>query len=308
MSNILTLNLPATGERLDKALTVAYPDFSRSQWQKLLAEGLVTTADGQPIKPKFKIDETLTVTVALPETADTTLEAENIPLDILYEDSDLLAINKPAGLVVHPALGNHTGTLVNALLFYCGDEFVVGNERRPGIIHRLDKDTSGIILVAKNDKTLDFLQKQFKRRTVKKEYLALVEGRIQPEAALIDAPIGRDVRQRKKMAVIRPGGSATARPAQTRYAIETQYEGYTLVRCFPLTGRTHQIRVHLAFVGYPIVGDTVYGRAKQTVRLKRHFLHAARITFIRPSDKTEVALEAPLPSDLTHLLRQLEEV
>jgi 23S rRNA pseudouridine1911/1915/1917 synthase len=303
----LTLNLPASGDRLDKALALAYPDFSRSHWQKLLAEGHVTTADGQPLKPKLKLDEPLDIVVQLPETAETELVAENIPLDILYEDADMLAINKPAGLVVHPAVGNHSGTLVNALLYHCGDELSVGNERRPGIIHRLDKDTSGIILVAKNDKALDFLQKQFKRRTISKEYLALVEGKIQPEVALIDAPIGRDPRQRKKMAVIRLGGSATARPAQTHYSLETAYEGYTLVRCKPVTGRTHQIRVHLAYIGFPIVGDTVYGRAKQTAKLKRHFLHAARLTFTRPSDQMSLTLEAPLPSDLTHLLRQLEE-
>lgn len=304
----LTLTLPAGTDRLDKALTTAYPNFSRSQWQKLLADGLVTTADGQPLKPKLKVETELVVTVELPETAETTLEAENIPLDILYEDADMLVINKPAGMVVHPALGNHNGTLVNAVLFHCAPELSVSNERRPGIVHRLDKDTSGLILVAKNDRALDMLQRQFKRRTVKKEYLALVEGKISPEAALIDAPIGRDPRQRKQMAVIRPGGSATSRPAQTQYAIETQYEAFTLVRCLPLTGRTHQIRVHLAYIGFPIVGDAVYGRSKQKARLKRHFLHAARITFQRPSDKQEITLEAPLPSDLTHLLRQLEEV
>ena len=308
MSNLLTLTLPATGDRLDKALTAAYPEFSRTQWQKLLADGQVTTADGEPLKPKLKLDDPLEVRVQLPApTAVAHLTAENIPLEILYEDSDMLAINKPAGMVVHPAVGNQSGTLVNALLHHCGDELLIGHERRPGIVHRLDKDTSGVILVAKNDKALDFLQKQFKRRTISKEYLALVEGAIQPEAALIDAPIGRDPRQRKKMAVIRPGGSATARPAQTQYHTETNYDGYTLVRCKPITGRTHQIRVHLAYIGYPIVGDTVYGRAKQTVKLKRHFLHAARIAFARPSDKTRLTLDAPLPNDLTHLLRQLEE-
>jgi 23S rRNA pseudouridine1911/1915/1917 synthase len=196
--------------------------------------------------------------------------------------------------------------LVNAVLYNCGDELNVSNEKRPGIVHRLDKETSGVILVAKHDRALDYLQTQFKERTIKKEYLALVDGHIKPENALIDAPIGRDTRQRKKMAVIRPNSSATSRPAQTQYKLEMEYEDFSLVRCFPFTGRTHQIRVHLAYAGYPIVGDAVYGRRKQQMKLKRHFLHAAKITFQRPSDGETLSFEAPLPPELQQILDKFE--
>lgn len=302
----IEITLEPTGDRIDKALAAAYPEMSRAQWQRLIKDGAVTI-DDESVKAKYKVDAPITVTVVLPPTAETELVAQNIPLEILYEDGDMLAIHKPAGMVVHPAVGHESGTLVNAVLYYCGDELSISNEKRPGIVHRLDKDTSGVILVAKNDKALDFLQNQFKERTIKKEYLALVEGHIQPESALIDAPIGRDVRQRKKMAVIRPNSSATSRPAQTQYKLEMGYDEFSLVRCFPYTGRTHQIRVHLAYIGYPIVGDDVYGRRKQRLKLKRHFLHAAKITFQRPSDGETLSCEAPLPSELQHVLNQISE-
>lgn len=302
----IEITLEPTGDRIDKALAAAYPEMSRAQWQRLIKDGAVTIED-ESVKPKYKVDAPITVVAVLPPTEDTELVAQNIPLEILYEDGDLLAINKPAGMVVHPAVGHESGTLVNAVLYHCGDELSISHEKRPGIVHRLDKDTSGVILVAKNDKALDFLQQQFKTRTIKKEYLALVEGHIQPESALIDAPIGRDVRQRKKMAVIRPNSSATSRPAQTQYKLEMEYDEFALVRCFPHTGRTHQIRVHLAYIGYPIVGDDVYGRRKQRIKLNRHFLHAAKITFQRPSDGETISCEAPLPSALQHVLKQIAE-
>lgn len=302
----IEITLEPSGDRIDKALAAAYPEMSRAQWQRLIKDGAVTIED-ESVKPKYKVDTPITVVAVLPPTEATELVAQNIPLEILYEDGDLLAINKPAGMVVHPAVGHESGTLVNAVLYHCGDELSISHEKRPGIVHRLDKDTSGVILVAKNDKALDFLQQQFKTRTIKKEYLALVEGHIQPESALIDAPIGRDVRQRKKMAVIRPNSSATSRPAQTQYKLEMAYDEFSLVRCFPHTGRTHQIRVHLAYIGYPIVGDDVYGRRKQRIKLNRHFLHAAKITFQRPSDGETISCEAPLPSALQHVLNQIAE-
>jgi 23S rRNA pseudouridine1911/1915/1917 synthase len=307
----LSLTLPPDlqGERLDKALSTLYPDLSRAQWQRLMADEMVRLNDDTAVKPNQKVRGGEIITATLPPTSETNLIAEDIALDILYEDDDLLAINKPAGMVVHPAVGNETGTLVHAVLHHCPDVLDVGGERRPGIVHRLDKETSGVILVAKHDRALNYLQAQFKERTTQKTYLALVEGQIKPERALIDAPIGRDPKQRKLMAVIPEGrrSSATSRPAQTRYDTAVAYPHHTLVQCSPLTGRTHQIRVHLAYIGHPIVGDTVYGRRKPTLPLNRHFLHAASLTFRRPSDEQELTINAPLPPELQQLLNQLDE-
>lgn len=301
MSRQLDLILDASGERIDKALAEAHPDLSRSQWQQLISDGLVTVG-GQTVKASLRLEGGEHVHAVLPDIAETDLLAQKIPLDIIYEDADVLAVNKPAGMVVHPSPGHETGTLVNAILGYTHDLQGVGGERRPGIVHRLDKETSGLILVAKNDVALRHLQRQFKRRTVHKTYLALVEGHIQPPQALIDAPIGRDPRHRKRMAVIAPGSGARSRAAQTEYKLLESYEANSLVECYPRTGRTHQIRVHLAFAGFPIVGDETYGRRKQRIALERHFLHASRLTFRRPSDEHELTLHAPLPQALQTVL------
>ena len=300
----ITVTLDTIGARLDRALAEALPDLSRTQVQKLIKEGEVQL-NGQPVKSSLRLEQPETLVVVLPELVVTELKPEAIPLDIRYEDADIILVNKPAGMVVHPAIGHETGTLVHAILSHCPDLPGIGGEKRPGIVHRLDKDTSGLMLVAKNDKALRFLQKQFKERTVSKTYLALVEGDIQPPAAFIDAPIGRDPRQRKKMAVIR-SQSFASRPAQTSYQLLTSYGDYSLVECHPHTGRTHQIRVHLAFVGFPLVGDTVYGRRKQTLPLNRHFLHAAALSFLRPSDHEPLSFEAELPAELQAILDQLE--
>ena len=300
------LTLAAPGERLDRALAAAMPDLSRAQWQRLIKEGQVTLA-GEPAKASLRLEGGERIIAVIPEVEETELIPEVIPLDVRYEDNDILLLNKPAGMVVHPAAGHERGTLVNAVLAYCPDLEGVGGEKRPGIVHRLDKDTSGLILVAKNDRALRHLQAQFKARTVGKVYVALVEGQIRPPAALIDAPIGRDPRQRKKMSVILTRtGSVRARPAQTRYHTLTVYDDYSLLECELHTGRTHQIRVHLAYIGYPIVGDTVYGRRKQRIPLKRHFLHAAELTFRRPSDNEEVTFRTELPAELQAVLDQLE--
>lgn len=299
----MVINLDRPGERLDRALAAARPDISRAQWQRLIKEACVTL-DGRPVKASQRLEGGESLVVVLPPVVDTELQPEAIPLEILYEDADLLVVNKPAGMVVHPAAGHDHGTLVNAILAHCPDLPGVGGERRPGIVHRLDKDTSGIILVAKHDAALTFLQRQFKQRTVQKTYLALVEGHLTPAEALIDAPLGRDPRQRKQMAVIPPGGSATARPSQTRYLVLDRYDEYTLVACYPLTGRTHQIRVHLAFAGHPIVGDKVYGRRKQPLGLDRHFLHAAEIAFTRPGGQA-MHFKVGLPPELQQLLDTL---
>ncbi|MCO5192524.1 MAG: RluA family pseudouridine synthase [Anaerolineae bacterium] len=300
----LAFSLDLPGKRLDQALAQTMPDWSRVQWQRYIKEGFVTV-NGAPAKPSMRLEGGEQIVAALPPVADTELVAEAIPLDIRYEDDDMLVVNKSADMVVHPAAGHDSGTLVNAVLHHCPDLPGIGGERRPGIVHRLDKDTSGLIVIAKNDNALRYLQNQFKERTVEKEYLALVDGLIHPSQALIDAPIGRDPRQRKKMTVIPPGSSASSRPAQTSYVAETFFEDHTLVRCDLHTGRTHQIRVHLAYIGFPIVGDTVYGRRKPSLQLRRQFLHAAVLTIRRPSDDQPLRLEAELPADLQAIIDQL---
>jgi 23S rRNA pseudouridine1911/1915/1917 synthase len=300
------LVLQATGERLDKALADVLKELSRTQCQQLISEGRVAV-DGLSPKASMRLEGGERVVVTLPELAETGLRPEPIPLDIRYEDEDCIVVNKAAGMVVHPSSGHEHGTLVHAILAHCPDVIGVGGERRPGIVHRLDKGTSGLILVAKNDRALRHLQAQFKTRTVNKGYLALVEGRIQPSTAIIDAPLGRDPRKRKKMSVI-TSHSARSRPAQTSYSTVSTFEGYTLVACSPHTGRTHQIRVHLAYVGFPIAGDKVYGRRKQRLPLERHFLHAVRLGFRRPADDQELSFEAELPADLQVVLDNLVAV
>lgn len=297
----ITLNAP--GERIDRALAAARPDISRMRWQKLIKDGCVTLS-GVPVKSSLRLEGGETVSVVLPELQETELQPEAMDLDVRYEDRDLLVVNKPAGMVVHPAPGHSQGTLVNGLLAYCPDLSGVGGVRRPGIVHRLDKETSGLIIIAKHDQSLIRLQDQFRERKIEKLYLALVEGMIHPAEAIIDAPIGRDPRQRQRMAVIPPGSSATARPAQTSYRALTFFDDFTLVECNPRTGRTHQIRVHMAFAGYPIVGDTIYGRRKQRIHLKRHFLHAARLTFRRMNGRN-ITVEAGLPPELQQVIDAL---
>lgn len=300
---VLTLDTP--GERLDKALAGKLPAFSRVQIQRLIQEGQVRMG-GATVKASMRLAGGERVTVTLPPVEETALIAQEIPLDIQYEDEDLLLINKPAGMVVHPAKGHESGTLVNAVLAHCPDLPGIGGERRPGIVHRLDKDTSGLILVAKNDQALRHLQAQFKKRTVQKVYIALGEGHFKAGQALIDAPIGRDPRNRKRMAVIPPNASDVSRPAQTEVRLLDYYGRYSLLECRPLTGRTHQIRVHLAFAHCPIVGDITYGARKQPLLPDRHFLHAAGLTFKRPSDEKELSFRIALPEALTRILDEIE--
>lgn len=301
----VTLNSP--GERLDKALTTAVPQLSRMQWQRLIEAGLVSW-QGRPLtKPSLRLSGGETVIAILPAPQPTDLVSEDIPLDIRYEDSDIIVVNKPAGMVVHPGTGHYTGTLANAIVHHCPDLRGVGGEMRPGIVHRLDKYTSGLLVIAKHDQAMHYVQHQFKKRTVRKLYLALVEGEIQPPTALIDAPIGRDPAQRKKMAVIQPHPtySRHARPAQTHYTTLEQFAAFSYLACDLQTGRTHQIRVHLAYIGYPIVGDNIYGRRKNKLNLKRYFLHAAELTLKRPSDGQQLTLHAELPLELENILTML---
>lgn len=307
-SEQIELKPEAPGDRLDHALAGVHPDLSRMQWQRLIKDGAVTINGRSATKASLRLTGDEVVTAVLPEVVEVGLEPENIPLDIRYEDDDILLINKPAGIVVHPSVGNETGTLVNAVLYYCPDLEGIDFTMRPGVVHRLDKYTSGLIIMAKNDRALRYMQAQFKDRTIKKRYVALVEGKIKPEAALIDAPLGRDPKQRKKMAVIPPNSSATSRESQTKYETAVSYNNFTLVNCYPITGRTHQIRVHLAYVGYPIVCDHIYGRRRASFPdLKRHFLHAAQISFKRPFDDEELTFTAELPPELQAIIDQLDK-
>jgi len=302
------LTLDDQGERLDKALTAAMPELSRMQWQRLIKEDRVLV-NGQSASPSQRLRGGEQITADIPDAVESELVAESIPLDIRYEDDDILIVNKPAGMVVHPGTGHDSGTLVNALLAHCPDLPGIGNTKRPGIVHRLDKYTSGLLVIAKNDLAQRYLQQQFKERTVGKKYLALVDGQIQPRSALIDAPIGRDPRHRKRMSVIVPGTprarSARARSAQTQYQALTVYDQYSFIECVIFTGRTHQIRVHLAYINYPVVGDHVYGRRKQPFALKRQFLHAAELTFKRPGDQKKLSFSAELPLELQEILDSL---
>lgn len=289
------------GVRLDRYLAKRLPDLSRSYLQRLIEEGLVTI-DGRAIRSSHKVRSGEHILVRVPPPIPLEAQPEPITLDIIYEDADLIVVNKPAGMVVHPAPGHRSGTLVNAILAHCPDLTGIGGALRPGIVHRLDKDTSGLMIVAKNDAAHRHLQSQFKRRTVEKAYIALVEGHLEPACGLIDAPLGRDPKRRQRMAVVPKGG----REAQTRYRVLRYYDDYTLVEAEPLTGRTHQIRVHFAAIGHPIAGDPVYGRKRIKFNLKRQFLHAARLSFLRPRGGERVTLRAPLPPELQAALAELE--
>ncbi len=306
---LLTLVAAGGGERLDKWLAGQLPDRSRAEVQRWIEAGQVTSA-GRALKQSYRVGQGDVIEVVIPPAGEYDVEPEDIPFEALYEDADVLVINKPAGMVVHPAAGNWRGTLVNAVLFHVPDLEGVGGAHRPGIVHRLDKDTSGVILVAKNDAAHRHLQTQFKNREVQKTYLALVYGGLDPVSGEINGAIGHDPRDRKRMGVI---AASQGRPATTRYETLTVYrmpgtgERLTLVACRPLTGRTHQIRVHLAHIHHPIVGDEVYGpRRKLPFPCPRQFLHAQRLRFRLPSTGELVEFSAPLPPDLQVVLDILD--
>ena len=301
---ILTLEFEnAESERLDHFLAEELTDYSRSRLQSFIKEGLVRV-DGEPAK---KYGQMLTpgqmITVIIPEVRPSGLIPEEIPLDIIYEDEQSIVINKPAGMVVHPAAGHESGTLVHAVLAHCDDLKGFGGEIRPGVVHRLDRDTSGIIVMAKNEKAHIFLQEQFKERSINKRYLALVDGAPPTPTGRVEAPIGRDPVRRQQMAILTPD---KGRAAVTEYHTVHSYAKHTLIEAHPLTGRTHQIRVHMAFLKCPIVGDVLYGRRKQSIELNRHFLHAFRLTILLPGHKEPMTFEAPLPDDLTKVLEELQ--
>lgn len=304
----LTVTPENQGQRLDRWLAMALPEHSRSEVQRWIKEGLVLVDNGIA-KASQKVEDGQVVDVQVPPTSASELQAEAIPLSILYEDHDLLVIDKAAGMVVHPAPGHSGGTLVNAVLYHCPQIEGVGGERRPGIVHRLDKETSGLIIVAKNDRAHRHLQEQFKARTVFKEYLALVEGHVEPAHARIVAPLGRHPTDRLRQAILPP---EKGRAAVTEYRVLGYYSAaihdsnatanFTLVSVILHTGRTHQIRVHFAWRKHPVVGDTLYGYHKPRLPLDRQFLHAHRLRFRLPSTGEEKEFVAPLPAELQNLL------
>jgi 23S rRNA pseudouridine1911/1915/1917 synthase len=292
----------AESVRLDKALVSWLPEQSRNRLQNLIREGFVRVNSVPVQKNGHALQPGDRVQIELPPASPGELIAEDIPLDILFENADLLVINKPAGMVVHPAAGHVSGTLAHAVLGHAADLEGVGGEQRPGIVHRLDKDTSGIILVAKNDRAHRWLQEQFKQRLVKKTYIALVDGHPPTPQGRIEAPIARDPAHRKRMAVVPPG---RGREAVTEYRVIENFHEYDLIEAAPLTGRTHQIRLHLAFIGCPIVGDTVYGRRKPSLPLDRHFLHASSISFRLPGEEHPRTFTTALPRDLEEIVETL---
>ena len=299
----MTINLKVSqaGERLDRFITEQITEHSRSEIQRWIHEGNVRV-NQRLAKPAQRLNLGDRIQIIVPTPQPSTIIPESIPLDILYEDEDLISVDKPAGLVVHPAPGHESGTLVNAILHHCPDIEGVGGVKRPGIVHRLDKDTSGIILVAKNDRAHRYLQTQFKKRTIEKTYLALLIGQLEPRQGQINAPIGRDPRHRKRMAIV---PAEHGREAITAFEVEAYYGTSTLVSVHPLTGRTHQIRVHFDSLGHPVVGDVIYGPRRDNYKLGRHFLHAHQLRFHRPSDDEVLTLRSPLPPDLQTFLDRL---
>jgi len=290
------------GDRLDRFLSQALPEHSRTTLQRLISDGFVTVNACLEVRSALKLEAGDQVLVRIPPPAPINVAPEAIPLDVLFENDDLLVINKPAGMVVHPALGHLHGTLVSAVLARAPEVEQVGEAERPGIVHRLDKDTSGLILIARNEAAQRALQSAFAERQVEKAYFALVDGRPPTATGRIDAHVGRDPSHRQRMAVV---PASRGRPAVTQYATLEQFARHTWLEVYPHTGRTHQIRVHLSYVGCPIVGDRVYGRRAPSLGAARHMLHAARLRLTLPGEREAREFEAPLPEDMLAALSAL---
>ena len=297
-----TLTADQAGERLDAFLARSLPDLTRSAAQRLLEEGAVTLG-GKPAKKNTKTAPGDVVEVTLPDPQPVEVLPQNIPLDIVYEDADVIVVNKPVGLVVHPAPGHPDGTLVNALLYHCGESLSgINGELRPGIVHRIDRDTSGLIIAAKNDRAHLALSKQLQDHTLARVYEAVVVGNLREDSGTVNAPIGRHPVDRKKMAVEPRNG----RPAVTHWRVLARYPGYTHMECRLETGRTHQIRVHMASIGHPLLGDTVYGSKKPWPGLAGQCLHARKLRFVHPTTGEPVEVECPLPDWFEKVLKQVD--
>ena len=289
-------------ERLDRYLVNCLPELSRSRIQALIKDGFVTVDNRVPKKTGYMLEGKTTIQVTIPAPEPSELVPEDIPLDIVFENNDLLVVNKPAGMVVHPAAGHASGTLVHAALAHAPEMEGVGGIRRPGVVHRLDKNTSGLILLAKNDRTHRWLQDQFRNRKVSKTYLALVDGRPPTPSGRIEAPIGRDTKQRKKMAIVQP---QKGRQAISEYTTKEEFAKHTLLEVQLITGRTHQIRLHLAFLGCPVAGDTTYGKRHSSIPLERQFLHAKSLQVFIPGEEEPRLFSTSLPSELETVLKNL---
>jgi 23S rRNA pseudouridine1911/1915/1917 synthase len=298
----LTVTAEESGLRLDAFLSAQVEELTRSAVQKLMEEGRVTNAQGSAVKKNEKTTAGASYTLTLPDPEPVDILPQDIPLDVVYEDEDVIVVNKPVGLVVHPAPGHPDGTLVNALLYHCGDSLSgINGELRPGIVHRIDRDTSGLIIAAKNDKAHLALAEQLKDHSLARTYEAVVIGNLKEDQGTVNAPIGRHPVDRKKMCVNERNG----RPAVTHWEVIARYPGYTHVRCKLETGRTHQIRVHMASIGHPLLGDVVYGSKKPYPGLAGQCLHARELTFVHPTTGQPVTVSCPLPEWFEKILRKL---
>jgi len=303
MNNTISFIADTAGERIDALLARNVDCLSRSAAQRLLEQGDVSV-NGAPVKKNYKANAGDEVCVRLPEPENVEIIPQNIPLDVVYEDADVIVINKPRGLVVHPAPGHSDGTLVNALLWHCGDSLSgIGGEKRPGIVHRIDMDTSGLLIVAKNDFAHQHLSAQLSDHSLARTYEAVVYGRVKEDSGTVDAPIGRHPVDRKRMAIVAKGG----REAVTHYEVIARYRGFSHIRCRLETGRTHQIRVHMEKLGHPLLGDMVYGRKRAEKGLEGQCLHARELRFIHPRSGEEVHLVTELPEYFREVLGKLGE-
>lgn len=303
MSDMLILQCTAedSGKRIDKYISDNIAELTRSAVQGIIAKNGIT-ADGKAVSKNYKIKGTETIEVEIPDAEPMDAVPENIPIEIVYEDDDLLVVNKPKGMVVHPAHGNYHGTLVNALLFHCGDSLSgINGVIRPGIVHRIDKNTSGLLIVAKNDKSHLHLAEQIKAHSFTREYEAIVSGSLKQESGTVDAPIGRHKTDRKKMCVT----AENSRNAITHYSLIKQYGGYARIKCRLETGRTHQIRVHMAYIGNAVLGDDVYGKAYKGI--EGQCLHARKIGFIHPSTEEYMEFTSELPDYFKSIINKLEK-
>ena len=298
----MKLRAETSGQRLDIFLAAAVPELTRSAAQRLLEQGNVTL-DGAPLKKNARTEAGAEYELSLPELRETELVAQDIPLDVVYEDADVLVVNKPKGLVVHPAAGHEDGTLVNALLHHCGESLSgINGEKRPGIVHRIDMDTSGLLIVAKNDFAHRSLSDQLKDHTLRRTYECIVRGGFREDSGTVNAPIGRDPRDRKRMAVT----ERNSRPAVTHWTGLARYGQYTPLQCRLETGRRHQIRVHMAYINHPIAGDPLSGGRKPELGLTSQCLHARALTFRHPRTGEEITVTCPLPDEFERALEKLK--
>ena len=301
--NVITITAMESGERLDALLAHSIEALTRSAAVRIIEQGNVTL-NNAPLKKNYRCEKGDCFEVIIPDTEEVPLTAQNIPLDIVFEDADVIVVNKARGMVVHPAPGHPDGTLVNALMFHCGESLSgIGGEKRPGIVHRIDKDTSGLLIAAKNDFAHQFLSAQLADRSLSREYEAIVRGALREDEGVINKPIGRHPTDRKRMAVT----EKNSRSAVTHWQVIERYRGYTRVKCVLETGRTHQIRVHMASIGHPLLGDYTYGAPSSEKGLEGQCLHARRLKFIHPRTNEQVVLESELPEYFKAVLSRLGE-